>query len=247
MFICPTRGRPDNLRRLVRAVLDTADNPHLPWLVRIDDDDPRLDDYRRINLPVGWKMEIGPRISCTPVFNEGFHKFPNEPWYGLMSDDQMPVTRHWDSTLIGAAGSDKMAYGADGIRDEAIAGMPIIGGDLARSIGWLQLPGLKRLYGDDALQLVMKRRNALVYCADVLIEHWHFSNGKAAMDETYAKPEAQEDRAIYEAWLSAGAPEGHTILYGGRAGGGMIDAESARRKVEARHVRSITVGEDYSA
>lgn len=138
--------------------------------------------------------------------NRAYRQHPEKPWYGLLSDDAVPMTFRWDVELSEAAGSDSIAYCADGINDERQASHVAIGGDLVRKLGWIILPGLVRIYGDNVLTDIGRERGALKYLPHVRLEHWHFSNGKAPMDETYAKPEAPRDGAIYQRWVSEGRP-----------------------------------------
>ncbi|HQR41317.1 MAG TPA: DUF115 domain-containing protein, partial [Gemmatales bacterium] len=106
----------------------------------------------------------------------------------------------WDRKLVMAAGRDKIAYCDDGIWGERHAARYVVGGDLAREIGWLLLPGTKRLYGDNAMNDIGRKKGCMVYLPDVLVEQMHFSNGKAPLDKTYEKPEAWDDRRVYEEW-----------------------------------------------
>jgi hypothetical protein len=201
MWFMPSRGRPSNVARFFQRYAETgADSP---GRVLLDDDDPQLSLYQAlVATPPNWDLVVAPRIGLGPMENRAFNEHPNEPWYGCIGDDAVPVTAGWDRLLIEAAGLDGLAYGADGISDEAHAGHCVMGGDFVRANGWLTLPGLMRLYGDNVRMLIARRRGVLRYCADVRIEHWHFSNRKAPMDETYRKPEAEADRLAYERWLS---------------------------------------------
>lgn len=201
MIILPTRGRPGNLKRFFECYEDT--DAVAPGIVCVDDDDPRLVDYFPVRLPDNWRMSINSRIGLGPMINRAFQEHPSEAWYGAFSDDAVPVTKGWDAALIEAAGADGMSYCADGINDEKQAGNCVLGGDFVRSLGWIILPGLTRIYGDNVLTEIAQKRGVLHYLSDVRIEHWHFSNGRAPMDETYRKPEAGNDRRIYEQWKTS--------------------------------------------
>jgi len=169
--------------------------------VCIDSDDPTIEEYMKIKLPDGWTRYIAEPIGLGAVINRAFSSHPNESWYGMITDDHVPVTRGWDSALISAAGSNFVSYCADGIVDEAQASACVLGGDFARELGWIILPGLVRIYGDNVITEIAREKNALRYLPDVRVEHWHFSNGMAKMDETYKKPEAESDKAIYDRWV----------------------------------------------
>lgn len=198
MFILPTRGRPEGLKRFVEACERTR-AWGWPCRVRVDADDPALPGYHALALPPWFTLRVGPRISNAPSLNEQFAAEPSWSFYGVLADDVVPETVGWDRALIVAAGRDGVAFANDGIQGSKIATHPVLGGDFVRSLGFIALPGLKRLYADNVWTEIAKDRGVLRYVPDVSVRHLHFSNG-APMDETYKKPEGDADRAIYERW-----------------------------------------------
>tara|TARA_R110000868_G_scaffold340880_1_gene601735 strand:+ start:12377 stop:14476 length:2100 start_codon:yes stop_codon:yes gene_type:complete len=198
MWILPSRGRPASLKRFFNAYHTTGANSC--GVVCLDNDDTTLDEYLKIELPTHWWLDIAAPIGLGVRCNAAFNKHPEEPWYGLISDDVVPRTGRWDQILIHSAGNYGMAYGSDGLVNEAQFTHGVLGGDLVRELGWIILPGLQRLYGDNVLTAIGKEKGIMRYCPYVLLEHLHFSNGKSPMDKTYEKPEASEDRRIYKAW-----------------------------------------------
>lgn len=178
-----------------------------PILLRLDEDDPTLGDYKA----PGWNIQIGPRCSLSVIYNDVFRSMPNLDFYGFIADDVVPETHGWDSKLIEAAGNDGMAVPAGG---ETTGGCPhfVLGGDLVRSVGWLSLPGLDRLYIDTAWGDIAKARGVYRYLPNVILAHHHFSNGKALMDSTYRKRNKESDKALYEAFkLSLETKNGHSL------------------------------------
>ena len=146
-------------------------------------------------------MERRSETHClSVVYNRAYERHPSAKWFGFISDDVVPKTRHWDTQLIEFAGNNKMAYPAGGHEDYVGAPHFILGGDLVRSVGWLSLPGLNRLYIDTVWWDIAKARKSLKFVPNVVLEHRHFSNGGAFYDETYKKSGKDEDRAIYENW-----------------------------------------------
>ena len=192
VWIIPSRTRPHNLRRLVAACSETLMTTRA--LLRLDDDDPLLRDYLR--METDWEIVVDKRVPLSEVYNEVFPRHLD--WYGFLADDVLPETLNWDSTLIDAAGPDGMAYGDDGIHQAPTHF--VLGGDLVRDIGWLALPGLDRLYIDTVWKDIATDREVLRYLPDVKITHLHFSNRRAMRDAIYRKPTKDNDRALYEAW-----------------------------------------------
>lgn len=203
MFIVPTRGRPQNLRRLIAACLARGNS--YPWTVRVDANDVRLDGYKAIPLPENWSMVVGPQRPLSELFNEIYERDTSLAFYGIMADDVVPGSHGWDRVLVAAAGSDGLSYGNDGINGPDHWTHGVIGGDLARTLGWIHLPGVDRLYADTALEEYARAKGLLRYCPAVKLTHYHFSNGLAEYDETYQKPRALNDEAVYLAWREAQA------------------------------------------
>jgi hypothetical protein len=85
---------------------------------------------------------------------------------------------------------------------ETTGGCPhfALGGNLVRSVGWLALPGLDRLWIDTVWATIAKARGVLRYRPDVVLRHHHPSAGLALVDATYRKRFKTRDRAIFEAW-----------------------------------------------
>lgn len=195
MWILPSRGRPANVIRLMEAFEKTGATTPV-WL-RFDDDDPQPEyGYE------GWVVEIGPRLPLSEIYAEAYRKYPYLPWYGFIADDVVPTTPEWDKLLIAAAGQDGMAFGDDGINGSKHATHFVLGGNLVRSIGWLSLPGLARIYIDNVWNEIAKRLGVLRYMPNIMLRHHHFSNHLALFDATYKKSAEikENDKRIYEAW-----------------------------------------------
>lgn len=183
MFILPSRGRPRNLSRFLDASLDTDQQART--LVYLDEDDPALGEYRKINYPDWWVVHMGKPVGLAGVYKWVFETFPNLDYYGFLGDDLIPQTKHWDKKLIDAAGADGISYGDDGHWGEKLATHPCIGGELVRRMGWLCYPGLKKLFIDTVWHTVGAKLRRLHYLPDVKLEHMHYLFGKAEHDETY--------------------------------------------------------------
>ena len=194
MWILPSRSRPQNLRRLIAAGITT------PVYLRLDDDDPMLQGYRDIDFPLGWFFIVTKRALLSSIYNAAFMVMPDLDWYGFLADDVIPETSGWDRLLIEAAGKDGLAFSDDGINQGSFATHFVLGGDLVRSVGWLALLGLDRIYIDTVWNDIAAERNVLRFLPHVMLRHHHFSNRSALMDKTYRKHNKVRDKSIYEAW-----------------------------------------------
>jgi hypothetical protein len=130
MILLPTRARPRNLLRFIKAYHNTAASE--PVMLMLDDDDSK--SYEGIPLPDGWKVVVRPQQSIVKYLNQCFYDMPNEPYYAMLADDVEPLSGGWDKILKGAAGSDFVAWPDDLIQGSRLPTHPFIGGDLARSL-----------------------------------------------------------------------------------------------------------------
>lgn len=197
MWFLPSRSRPANVKRFFAAALATG--MITPGVLRVDVDDAH--NYADVLLPAGWAMHVGQRMTLGDMTNEFYALNPDAEWYGLLGDDVVPRTNNWDSTLVAAAMTHGMAYPDDWHQAPALACHMALRGDFVRKVGWLALPGLDRLYIDTALTTLARRQSKICYCSEVVLEHCHFSNGKAIKDAIYNKPRAASDRAIFDRWV----------------------------------------------
>ena len=172
----------------------------MPVYLRLDDDDPMLQGYRDIDLPLSWRFVVAQRTLLSSIYNAVFMAMPDLDWYGFLADDVVPETPNWDRLLIEAAGKDALAFGDDGINGAAFATHFVLGGDLVRSVGWLALLGLDRIYIDTVWNDIARRRGVLRFLSEVKLPHLHFSNRRALRDKTYKKYNKARDKSIYEAW-----------------------------------------------
>ena len=188
MFILPSRGRPQNVARLIEHYRYT--DATAPVCLYLDSDDKSLGEYQELDLPQFWAILVHDRAPYNPVWhinNNHFNDFPDEPWYGHINDDMVPRTYHWDQILIDTAGGDYIAYGDDMLQGKRMCTFPVIGGDLVRRFGRLMFDGLNI---DSAWMLLGYKYGLLRYRPDVRLEHMHWTVGKAPFDSTYDVDEA---------------------------------------------------------
>src|SRR5512133_1098102 len=80
----------------------------------------------------------------------------------------------------------------------------VVSGDICRSLGWLQVPSLKRCFGDNATLALGQAMGRISYVPEVVIEHRHPSIGKNKSDSTYKRGRTaynyHRDRLVYLFW-----------------------------------------------
>lgn len=207
MWVLPSYKRPEKCQEVLKAIKFVGTST--PGLVIVNGMDDVL-AYQKMTLPDGWKIAILPQnIGVCGAMNWAFNRYPNEPFYGLICDDEYVYTTGWDKRLIEAAGSKYVAHGNDQwMSKHRMHAYVTWGGDLLRHIGWWSLPGLWHWYHDNAWEQLMAGTNAVRFCQDVRCEHKHYLAGKTPKDMTYALGEsrAAQDQAIYQQWVMTQYP-----------------------------------------
>ncbi len=215
MLVVPSRGRPQNLSRLLDAWEDT--NATVPVFLRLDACDPQLPVYEDLFdcCPGNWTIVVGPRTKFVGACKELFERWPDAEWYGFLGDDCVPRTPGWDQMLVKAAGSRNVAWPND-ITQAPKCTHPFIGGDLVRSVGWFCAPGFLHWYIDTTWEWIANHTGRAVYCADIVVEHVHYDVDKKLFDETYQErwldPQTGKnkghgvDDARYREWKKHEAP-----------------------------------------
>lgn len=204
MWLIPSRERPHRLTQLMKACRETKMSTAA--VILLDDDDPCLLAYLRLSMLPNWSFEIGPHGSLSDIYNRAWRLYPHETWYGMLCDDVVPETHEFDKLLIDSAGLDGLSFGDDSINGGDHATHMVLGGNLVRSMGFLSLPGLDRIYIDTVWNDIARDRGVHRYLPHVKLTHHHFSNGKALVDKTYKKFNKKKDQEIYEAWCGSYEP-----------------------------------------
>lgn len=193
----PSRGRPQAAKELRYAFEQTEAQCRLFFAV--DEDDPTLEQY--IDY-LGEEM-----IAITPSAGVRGVVYPLNYWarilkddydyFVFMGDDHRPRTKGWDVGLANVIdqGAD-LAYGDDLFRGKNLATAGVIAGRIVRAFNGMAPDCLQHLYIDNFWMQVASDLQSLYYVSDVIIEHLHYINGKAPMDELYAAINAPERYSI---------------------------------------------------
>lgn len=213
LVICPTRERPGKLREMIESFQRTAVMSELRII--IDYDDPKYNEY--INIIVEHNLTSCIRTSAerkttTDFINRAYRSEPIFDFYSVTNDDFVYHTPEWDQKLteeIKAHGNIGIAYGDDGLAGVNMPTTSVISGEIIRAVGWLQLPSLRHLYGDNTWRTVGQSANILRYRPDVKIEHRHPYSGKVDRDGTFERTNHDEtyahDIVAYRDWLKGDA------------------------------------------
>lgn len=214
--LVPTRGRPDNLRRLHGAFVETCDRP-TTLVALVDLDDQALPGYQQFadgqrDDPF-FRLETGPRLRLGPTLDAAAVKWAGRSEaIGFMGDDHVPRTVGWDGRYLDAltALGTGVVYGNDLIQGEALPTQVAMTSDIVLATGHMVPPGAVHLFLDNAWLALGRGLDAITYLPDVVVEHVHPIAGKAAWDAGYAECNTDQlmdaDRAVFEAWQAETLP-----------------------------------------
>lgn len=202
MWVFATRNRVENCRRFIEAWHSTKATSSV--YVRLDNDDPALDSMLALPWPDTFEITVGPRARIAQAMREMFAKYPNEPWYGIMADDVIPSTQHWDQKLIHAAGTQSISSGNEVNEKSIRICHPCVGGDLVRLVGFFAMPGVEHFGTDTFWECIHHCCDLNNRQNDVVLEHAHFNFGKSQVDQTYQDSQAirQKDKRAYKDWMN---------------------------------------------
>lgn len=206
LVICPSRERLEKLQKMAES-FKAKTSPQSALLVCLDDDDPQIEKYKQF-LGKNFAYYIGQRKTTTEIYNYILKVFPDFKYYCLTNDDFVYLTAVWDVKLMGRIEEGDgwgVAYGDDRIAGERLPTTPMISGNIAKTLGWLQLPSLKHLYGDRVWRALSRGLGRLFYEQNVIIQHEHPLDNKTAGDATFERTNSKQmyevDRDAFDRWL----------------------------------------------
>lgn len=202
MWVFATRSRFSNCARFIESWIRTGASS--PVYVRMDEDDPDLEAVLKLPWPSNFELVVGPQARVGQAMNEMFNKYPNEPWYGILADDQVPKTQHWDQRLIEAAVPDQISYANDVYEKRIRICHPCVGGDLVRTVGFFSVPTVRHFGTDtfwEQLHHCCDKRGRL---NDVVVEHAHFNFEQSPLDATYQRSQSirREDKIAFKKYMN---------------------------------------------
>jgi hypothetical protein len=207
LMIVPTRGRPLNATELTDAWLQTSTG-HCDLCFVVDEDDPTLDQYLA-RLPSKSQgvhtciMKTGGTGMVAALNDAATHFTVDYPYLGFLGDDHRPRTNGWDRRFCDVLAGRNVAlvYGNDLLQREAMPTEVALTSTIVATLGYMAPPQFRHLCVDLVWKDWGDRLGAITYLPDVVIEHMHPANGKAAMDEGYARVNSPEmtstDAATY--------------------------------------------------
>ena len=201
LIVVPSRGRPQNIARLLDAVHATS-RARTHVHVCVDDDDPALADYERVLRDAGGEddhLERGPRKQLAAWTNEvAVRRASRYPFLASLGDDMVPRTPGWDKGLIRAItdmGGTGFSYPWDGTRED-IPEAVVMSSGIVSALGWMCEPSLIHWYVDNVWADLGRGIGRLQHCRVIAVDH--VKQGDQTAVESGEKLAA--DRDAYYLW-----------------------------------------------
>lgn len=204
MWFIPTRNRPKAMEQLIASMEATGCVPKCAVMV----DGPRYD----IIWPKHWDVHYSnEHLEMQLALNSLFALYPDEPCYGVLTDTSRPQTKEWASKLEAAAGSSAISMcNTTKDRMNPDTGLRritsyVLGGELARAVGWVWFDKCVHLYGDNVWEDIGYALDIIKYLPEVVILALLKRDGEVPVDENHkrlwqGKPYPEHDRQAYVAW-----------------------------------------------
>lgn len=216
-IIVPTRGRPENVQRVMEAWDFTNAWTHADLILVADEDDPKIQEYRAL---VGPDPDLFPGalvLTEVEVWAPMVHKLElaasdaaGRYWaLGFAGDDHLPQTIGWAArylTVLRELGTG-MVYGDDGYQGARLSTEWAMTSDVVRALGRMVPAPVEHMFCDNAVLELFTAAGAVRHLAEVRIEHMHPYAGKAETDDQYKRVNGREqmnrDRRTFRAWQAA--------------------------------------------
>lgn len=188
MWVLPTHKRPEKLRRFLESMTHIDQEEHV--LLLVNREDPRMGDYAAVfmNLPRAWDVWLTEEVTCGEKMNLAFDRFPDEPFYGLLTDDVALGTIGMLQELKQEALQGNFAWPDDGIHGPRMATHPCAPGKMIRAMGFWAHPHFPQNGLDTVMYRVSENLGLSRYREDLklVVRHPNGVQHNPEWDETYA-------------------------------------------------------------
>lgn len=215
LLVVPSRGRPQNIKRLWAEMQATCKGD-TTLIVGLDEDDPALDLY-----PPGPEYEIrsGLRQVVAWVNELAVPLAKDYRFIGHVGDDNSFKTDGWDLHVKHALGNTLFAFGNDLYprTPGSLSCHIFCRSDVIRKLGYFGPPDFQHMYVDN-IWYAWGISTSITYLDETIIEHLHYTNGKSAADEIYGRSLSfmQSDLENWHAYCQSGGLNDDIRKLGGK-------------------------------
>ncbi len=179
----------------------------------VDKDDQSSREYSSIRN-VGIHVRPG-NANLTKTINKlAISCAENCKYLMLIDDDFVFETNWWDANLIQTIsnnGGCGISYGDDLLAGKNMPTTSVISSEIILALGWIKMPTLKHLYGDNVWKFLGEKCGCLYYFPGVVIEHEHYFSKKCHADEickiTNSKAMYEHDESAFLSWIKNNSSE----------------------------------------
>ena len=191
VVIVPSRGRKDRFDLCMDNLIAKTSVSDI--IVAIDEDEHHgYKRYSEAEYIIGPKpIKLGVNEKLNRVANFVKDKYDYILW---IADDTVVQTDKWDELLIYAIKDIRngISYPNDLLRRDALpSNGTCFDSNIVRALGYLAPPTLLHLYIDNFWKKLGETLKTLRYCPNVIVDHQHYTNGKAEKDLIYQEVNAQ--------------------------------------------------------
>ena len=197
-ILCPSRGRPNDLERLIKSVANTAtESGRVEILVYVDDDDPEKFNYVMAHKNLATDPAVGQLLNVdllidepltTPLLNNILADRAQGNILMIANDDQVFVDKNWDVRIDEEAAKfpDDIycMWFDEGRYHEKICTFPILSRKWVDTLGYIEPFLFEHFNCDLWTWQIGQMIGRLNYIPDILVEHLHPDTGKSEADET---------------------------------------------------------------
>jgi len=194
-ILCPTRGRPQMVERMMRSVRDTQAGD-VEIILAFDNDDPsRVRQYEDADEVITGSGTVGEYWNRMATMARG-------DIIMMGNDDFFYVTPDWDQIVTNAVEHEfpdgiYVAWTDDGSgKAHERCAVPIVSKEWINTLGYFCPAGFRFFYNDTWIAELGRRIGRELYIGNALVEHRHFSFGKMEADETTRRNRI--DRTIHQ-------------------------------------------------
>lgn len=194
----PSRGRPKKAEETYqRWVFQMV--THVDYILSIDVYDPYLGEYIDLSLSRPFRPLIGDNKSVVEATNSAAYHSKGDVLVYLSDDFGCPDG--WDTAILKEfeGVTEPMMLKVDDCLQDFKVGVctiPIMNRTLYEKLGYFWHPDYKSMHVDVDLFETCKKLNVIKYAPHLKFPHNHYSNGKAAHDETYKRSEGNWDQGL---------------------------------------------------
>ena len=203
VFICPTRKRPHNVKRLIESFLNKAEKlSNIQFYFYVDSDDLEtqslIGNIQEDNKRNIINFVVGERIIMCEMSNILARMAPRDSLLFFCGDDVVCNTLGWDTivrTIFLNLPKDKIAllFGDDGINGPKLATHFFVHKNWIDALGHMTPSIFTGDWADNWVSSTASRIGRMYYNEKLKLTHMHPTIGKAEFDDTYIE-KYQRDR-----------------------------------------------------